>query len=231
LVLAAAAGAQFDDILKHLPSVGGRVPPGNPGNVRIGAALKEALQVATDNAVKLTGRDDGYLADAAIKILLPEQVRKLEPGLRTIGFGPQVDELVVGMNRAAEQAAPSAKKIFWDAIGDMTIDDGGRLLDGGGTAATGYFKAKTSDRLAAAFRPIVEERLSQVGVAPQYRELATAARSLPFVKVESLDVDQYVVGKALDGLFHVVGEEERTIRTNPAARVTDLLKQVFDSAR
>jgi Protein of unknown function (DUF4197) len=227
----ATAEAQFDDILKHLPNVGVRPQPGNPSTVRIGSALKEALQVATDNAVRLTGRDDGYLADATIKILLPEQVRKLEPGLRTIGFGPQVDDLVVGMNRAAEQAAPSAKKLFWDAIGDMAIDDGGRILDGGATAATDYFQAKANERLAVLFRPIVEERLSQVGVVRQYRDLTTAARSLPFVKVEPLDLGQYVVGKALDGLFHVVGEEERKIRTNPAARVTDLLKQVFGSAR
>jgi hypothetical protein len=225
-VLAAAGCAELNETLKQIPQ-----PAGNTrqpiGELRIGAALKEALQVGTANAVKLTGRTDGYFRNEAIKILLPEQLRTLASGLRTIGLGPQVDQLVLGMNRAAERAAPQAKAIFWDAIGAMTIDDARSILNGGDTAATDYFRAKTSDPLTAAFRPIVEQAMGEVGVTRQYRELFARGQAIPFLKLEAYDLDRYVVGKALDGLFHVVADEERTIRTNPSARVTELLREVF----
>jgi hypothetical protein len=225
-VLAVAGCAELNETLKKMPQ-----PTGNTrhpiGELRIGAALKEALQVGTANAVKLTGRTDGYFRNEAIKILLPEQLRTLASGLRTIGLGPQVDQLVLGMNRAAERAAPQAKAIFWDAIGAMTIDDARSILNGGDTAATDYFRAKTSDPLTAAFRPIVEQAMGEVGVTRQYRELFARGQAIPFLKLEAYDLDRYVVGKALDGLFHVVADEERTIRTNPSARVTELLREVF----
>lgn len=231
LVAAAApAEAQLDDFLKRfpgVPQVPGTTGTGALGDVRIGQGLKEALQIGTANAVQLTGRTDGYLKNEAIKILLPEKLRSLESGLRMVGYGSQMDELVVGMNRAAEQAAPAAKQIFWDAIGAMTIDDARRILDGGNTAATDYFKGKTTPQLTTAFRPVVEKTMGQVGVTRQYNELLGRARTIPFLNVEAYDLDSYVVGKGLDGLFHVVGEEERKIRTNPSARVTDLLRDVF----
>jgi hypothetical protein len=131
------------------------------------------------------------------------------------------------MNRAAERAAPSAKRIFWDAIGDMSFDDARRILAGPDNAATEYFRTRTTDRLTTAFRPIVETSMNDVGLTRQYRDLTGLAQAIPFFKLESFDLDQYVVGKALDGLFHVVGDEERKIRTNPAARTTDLLREVF----
>jgi len=177
--------------------------------------------------VKLTGRTDGYFRNEAIKIVLPEQLRTLGSGLRTVGLGAQVDQLELGMNRAAERAAPRAKQIFWDAIGAMTIDDARRILGGGDTAATEYFKGKTSDSLASAFRPIVEASMREVGVTRQYTELHRRAQAIPFLNVEAYDLDRYVVTRALDGLFHVVGEEEKKIRTDPAARVTELLREVF----
>ena len=195
--------------------------------MKIGQALKEALQVGTANAVSLTGKTDGYFKNEAIKIQLPERLRTLERGLRAVGYGPQVDELVLGMNRAAERAAPQAQQIFWDAIGAMTIDDARKILNGTDTAATDYFRAKTSEPLTASFQPIVQQSMSQVGVTRQYNELLGRAKAIPFLNVESYDLDHYVVGKALDGLFHVVGDEEKRIRTNPSARVTDLLKEVF----
>jgi hypothetical protein len=235
LLLALAAGstpawAQLDDLLRRFPGfpqAPGTAGPGSLGEVRIGQALKEALQVGTANAVQLIGRPDGYLRNEVIKILLPARLQSLERGLRLVGFGPQLDELVVGMNRAAEQAAPAARQIFWDAIGAMTIDDARRILDGADTAATDYFKSKTTSRLTATFRPVVEKSMSQVGVTRQYGELLARARTIPFLDVEPYDLDGYVVGKGLDGLFHVVGEEERKIRANPTARVTDLLREVF----
>jgi hypothetical protein len=144
-----------------------------------------------------------------------------------IGYGSQVNEFVLSMNRAAEKAAPSAKQIFWDAIGEMTFEDARKILSGHDTAATDHFKRKTSDKLAVVFKPIVDKAMNEVGVTRQYNDLAGKFQAIPFVKSESLDINHYVVTKALDGLFHVLGEEEKKIRTNPSARVTDLLKEVF----
>jgi hypothetical protein len=222
--LATPAPAQLDQLLKGL---GGLAPQGGLTDAKVASGLKEALQIGTQNAVNLTGKTDGYFQNQAIKILMPEKLRSLETGLRAIGYGPKLDEFVLSMNRAAERAAPSAKQIFWDAIGAMTFEDAQKILKGNETAATQYFRGKTSDRLTTAFRPIVEQATNEVGVTRQYKELVGRYQAIPFAKSESLDVDGYVVGKALDGLFLVLGDEEKKIRSNPTARVTDLLKEVF----
>jgi hypothetical protein len=190
--------------------------------------LKDALKVGTVNTVDLTGKTDGYFANAAIKILLPEKMRNVETGLRALGQGEKVDEFVLAMNRAAEQAAPAAKDIFWGAIKSMSFDDARKILTGGDTAATDYFRAKTTDTLTAAFRPVVKDTMDKVGVVQQYNQLTAAYKSVPFASaLPSFDVESYVVGKALDGLFLVLGQEEKKIRTDPAAQVTDILKKVF----
>jgi hypothetical protein len=220
---ASPASAQMDRILKGL----GVGQQSGLSDAKIGSGLKEALKVGTENTVNLTGKTDGYFLNQAIKILMPEKLRNFEKGLRAVGYGPQVDEFVLSMNRAAEQAAPFAKQIFWDAIGEMTFEDAKNILSGHETAATDYFKSKTTDKLTVAFRPPVDQAMNDVGVTRQYKELVGRFQTIPFVKSESFDIDHYVVSKALDGLFHVLGEEERKIRTNPAARVTDLLKEVF----
>jgi hypothetical protein len=196
-------------------------------DAKIAAGLKEALQVGTGNAVSLTGKVDGYLRNQAIKILMPEQLQAFEKGLRTFGFGPQVDEFVVSMNRAAERAAPQAKQIFLGAISEMTFADAKQILNGSQTAATDYFRTKTTDKLTAAFRPQVEKAMNEVGVTRQYKELVGYFKAIPFPKSDLINIDQYVVGKSLDGLFVMLAEEERNIRSNPAARVTNLLKEVF----
>jgi hypothetical protein len=224
LLASGPASAQLDQLLRGL---GAGQQAGGLTDAQIAAGLKDALKVGTENTVNLTGRPDGYFRDQAIKILMPEKLRSLESGLRMAGFGPQVDEFILSMNRAAEKAAPAAKQIFWDAIGQMTFEDARGILAGKQTAATDYFRAKTSDRLAAAFKPIVSDSMNQVGVTRQYKELVGRFQMLPFAKAESFDLDQYVVGKSLDGLFYVLGQEEVKIRTNPSARVTELLKEVF----
>ena len=223
LLTALPASAQLDQILKGL----GISQKSGLSDVKIASGLKEALKIGTQNAVNLTGRLDGYFMNQAIKILMPEKLQTMEKGLRAVGFGPQVDEFILSMNRAAERAAPAAKSIFWDAIGEMTFEDARKILGGGNTAATDYFKAKTTNKLTVAFKPAVDQAMNEVGVTRQYKELVGQFQSIPFMKSESLDIDHYVVTKALDGLFYVVGEEEKKIRTNPAARVTDLLKEVF----
>ncbi len=223
LLIAQPASAQLDRIFKGL-GVGSQ---GGLSDAKIGSGLKEALKVGTENAVNLTGKTNGYFLNPAIKILMPEKLRTLEKGLRAVGYGEQVDEFVLSMNRAAEKAAPFAKQIFWDAIREMTFEDARRILSGPDTAATDYFREKTSARLEVVFKPIVDKAMNEVGVTRQYNELVGRYETIPFVKKETFDLDHYVVTKALDGLFYMVGEEEKKIRTNPAARVTDLLKEVF----
>jgi len=197
-------------------------------NPDIVAGLKEALEVGTTNTVDLTGKVDGYFGNQAIKILLPKQLQTLDQGLRLMGQGEKVDEFVLGMNRAAEKAAPKARDIFWDAVKGMSFDDARKILTGGDTAATEYFRAKTSDTLTAAFRPVVTDSMKEVGVIQQYQQLQSSYQTVPFASsLPSVDIESYVVAKALDGLFLVLGEQEKKIRTNPAAQVTDLLKKVF----
>ncbi|HUE97527.1 MAG TPA: DUF4197 domain-containing protein [Longimicrobiaceae bacterium] len=205
-----------------MPRGGGAL---NDGTVEAG--LKQALEIGTANAVAVTGKLDGFFRNEAIKILLPERIRRFETTLRAVGLGPQVDEVVLGMNRAAERAAPAATGIFVDAVRGMTFDDARRVLTGGNTAATDYFRARTTDALAGAFRPTVERAMDEVGVVRQYRALLDRARVIPFLDLVGLELEPDVVSRALDGLFHVVAEEERKIRTDPTARVTDLLRQVF----
>ncbi|MFB3061205.1 MAG: DUF4197 domain-containing protein [Candidatus Binatia bacterium] len=216
--------AQWGDLIKKGLGVGGK---SGLSEAKIGNGLKEALKVATQNTVNLTGQKDGYFANQAIKILMPKKLGRLEKPLRMVGYGPQVDEFVLSMNRAAERAAPSAKKIFGDAVAQMTFDDAKKVLNGGDTAATDYFKGKTTDKLTAAFRPVVEKSMNEVGVTRKYKEMVGRYEAIPFSKDIAFDPDQYVVEKAMDGLFYVLGQEEKKIRSNPAARVNDLLKEVF----
>lgn len=193
----------------------------------IASGLKEALRVGAENAVQSTGRKDGYFGNEVIRILIPKNLRTVETTLRAVGFGPKVDEFELSMNRAAERAAPEAKTIFVDAIVSISFEDARTILQGGDTAATDYLKVKTSDRLTAAFRPIVDRSMAETGVTAKYDELIGRFQALPFQKKPSLDIRTYVVGKALDGLFYVLGQEEKNIRRNPAARVTSLLQRVF----
>jgi len=224
LFTAYPASAQLDKIFKGL-GIGQQESVLSDSKIISG--LKEALQVGTENAVNLTGKMDGYFMNQVIKILMPEKLKTFEKGLRAVGYGPQVDEFVLSMNWAAERAAPFAKDIFWGALKEMTFDDARKILSGNDTAVTEYFKGKTTNKLTSAFKPVVNKSMNEVGVTRQYKELVGRYESIPFVKKESFDLDQYVVTKGLDGLFHMVGEEEKKIRKNPAARTTDLLKEVF----
>ena len=194
---------------------------------KINAGLKQALQIGAENSVKLVGRKNGYFGNAAIKILMPKNLQPLEKGLRVVGYGPKIDDFVLSMNRAAEAAAPAARKIFVDAITSMSFDDARHILSGGDTAATDYFKEKTTPQLTAAFRPVVDKTMAQNGVTKQYNALVKQYKSIPFTKNQDLDITNYVVGKALDGLFYQVGQEERKIRQDPAKQTTALLKEVF----
>jgi hypothetical protein len=189
--------------------------------------LKEALEVGTGNAVKTVSQVGGYLENPVIKIPLPDAVKKVEPLVRAAGYGEQVDAFVMSMNRAAEKAAPEAKGIFLDAIKDMNISDAQKILNGRNNEATLYFKEKTHTRLSEAFEPIIHDTMSDVGVTRKYQKLEEKVKTVPFASIYAFDLNEYVNSGALEGLFFVLGEEEKRIRQDPAARVTDLLKQVF----
>ena len=219
-----STSAQVDQITKQL----GLGSQSGLSDSKIASGLTEALKVGATNAVKLTGRPDGYFRNDAIKILMPKNMRTLEKGLRAVGYGPKIDDFVLSMNRAAEKAAPKAAGIFAGAIREMSIDDAQKILGGGNTAATEYFKSKTSSKLFDAFKPDISKSMNEVGVTKAYKAMTDRYTTLmPFAKMDSLDLDNYVTNKSLDGLFYEVGQEEAKIRTNPAARTTELLKKVF----
>ena len=222
LSVAQVSTSQIGDIARRLG-----IGANNLSDSKINAGLKQALQIGAENSVKLVGRKDGYFGNNAIKILMPKNLQSLEKGLRVVGYGPKVDSFVLSMNRSAEAAAPAARKIFIDAITSMSFDDARHILSGGDTAATDYFKQKTTPDLISAFRPVVDKTMAENGVTQQYNTLVNQYKMIPFGKKQDLDITNYVVGKALDGLFYELGQEERKIRQDPAKQTTQLLKEVF----
>jgi hypothetical protein len=179
--------------------------------------------------VDLVSKTGGYYNNPEIKIPLPGSVQNVEKLLRGAGFGSKVDAFELSMNKAAERAAPEAKSIFWDAIKKMKIDDAKKILNGGDDEATLYFKDKTYPRLETIFEPIVKESMGEVGVTRIYQDLNAKVEKIPFADSFSFDLDKYVTDGALNGLFQMLAEEEKKIRSDPAARATDLLKKVFGS--
>ena len=227
IVILMTAGVQagmLGDFLKGLTSPAGTTPDAQT----TASGLKDALTVGAGNAVGLLSQKDGYFTNQIVKILMPKQIQKVADVLGKIGYQQQVDEFVLSMNRAAEAAAPKAKEIFIDAIKQITFEDAVKILKGDQTAATQYLKSKTYDNLAEAFEPAISSTMNNYGVTRQYDQMiGTYTRAFPVLGLESLDLERYVTGKALDGVFYMIGEEEKQIRTNPAARVTELLKTVF----
>lgn len=220
--------AQFGELLNKAKNI---VEPGGSGqslsNADIISGLKEALAVGTQKSVDQLSLTDGFLKNNAIKILMPQEARDAESTLRKLGLGNQVDEAIVAMNRAAEDAAKSAAPIFINAIKEITIQDGLSILKGNDSAATGYLRSKTISSLTTAFKPIVEESLVKVDATKYWKDVFTSYNKVPFVKKINPDLTAYVTDKALEGLFYQVALEEAKIRKDPAARVTDILKKVF----
>jgi Protein of unknown function (DUF4197) len=192
------------------------------------AGLKEALKVGTTRTVSATSAEGGYLGNALIRIALPEQLNSAASTLRDAGLGQYMDELEVGMNRAAELAAVEAADVFWNAITQMSVADAFSILNGNGTAATDYFRGKTSATLEQRFQPIVTGAMSEVGVANLYTRTLDIYNRIPLVeKPQIVNIEDYVTDRALFGLFTVLGQEEQKIRSDPIARTTDLLRRVF----
>ena len=221
LIAALPAAAQLDKILGKLGV------KRSQGGDRSSAGLKEALSIGTENAVKLIGQPDGFFKNELVKILMPEKLRGVEKVLRMAGMSKPIDEFVLSMNRAAETATPLATKFFKQAILEMTFDDARKIVTGGDTSATDFFKGKTQEKLSVEFKPVIQKAMAQYEVTRQFDAVVVNIRKLPFVKADVPDVEEYVLGKALGGLFLMIGEQEKKIRKDPAAQVTALLREVF----
>jgi hypothetical protein len=194
----------------------------------IASGLKEALNVGANNASQKLSAVDGFFKDAAIKILMPEEAQKVEKTLRNMGMGKLVDNAILSMNRAAEDASKQAAPIFIGAIKQMTIKDAVGILKGGDFAATDYLKDKTTTSLTEAFRPVIENSLKKVDATKYWNTLFSTYNKFSVQKVNP-DLSAYVTEKALSGIFYQVGQEEQKIRKDPVARTTDLLKKVFSN--
>ena len=231
-LIACNASAQMpslDSIMKGIESLPKTQSGGSNStdDKTTGAGIKEALAVGTERAVNSLSGVNGYFGNQAVKILMPDSIKKVAEVASMVGFQKQVDAFVLSMNRAAEAAAPLAAKYFADAIRDMSLEDVRGIMTGGNTAATEFFSKKMRGNLYTAFKPIVSKKVGEVGATRAYKDMIGSYENVPFVNKQSLDLDDYVTNKSLDGLFYTVGEEEKKIRTNPVARTTDLLKTVF----
>ena len=193
-----------------------------------GQGIKEALSQGLVNAVLRLNKEDGFFKDAIYKVLLPPDAKKIENTLRNLGFNSMVDKAILQINRAAEDAAGTAKPIFIDAVKSMSISDAIGLIKNGDTSATHFFRAKTTDKLIAAFLPVIKASLDKMDATKYYGDLVSKYNSLPttFKKLNP-DLPGYVTDRATFALFDLVAGEERNIRQNVAARTTDLLKKVF----
>ena len=198
-----------------------------PTTAEVALGLKEALQIGTIKGVDIVGKKDGYFKNALIKVLMPPEAQRVVNTLNDLGLGSLVDQAVLSMNRAAEDAATAAKPIFIDAIKQMTIADAWNILRGDDNAATNYFKQKTSQNLYNAFKPKIQTSLDKVGATRHYGDVMDRYNQIPFVQPVNTDLADHVTNKAIDGLFHMIEKEEANIRNNFSARVTDLLKKVF----
>jgi uncharacterized protein DUF4197 len=193
--------------------------------------MKAALERGTAEAVANLGRTDGFLGNSAVKIPLPDPLKRYEKMMRQFGMGKYADELITTMNRAAESAVPEARPLFVDAVRKMTLKDAKGILTGGNTSATDYFRRTMSDTLRGKFLPIVAESTKRVQLAEKYNEYAAKGAKFGLVKKEDASLDGYVTQKTMDGLFYMVGEEEKKIRANPVAAGSDIIKKVFGAMK
>lgn len=242
-VLSFPAGAGWQDWLKEadsiLKSTTGKdtqqVVSSSLSESQIAQGLKQALDKGVKKAIETLGQQNGFLGDQAVKILMPEQLQKIEKMLRSFGQDKMADEFVVSMNRAAEQAVPKVGNVFYDAIKNMSLDDAQGILSGGDTAATDYFKKNTSEQLTQLIKPYVDQAMDTNQVTQYYKMMVSQVKRydnfglMDAYMGNASDIDEYVTSKTMDGLFNKIAEQEKLIRDNPTERTTELLKQVFGS--
>ncbi|MFM9887594.1 MAG: DUF4197 domain-containing protein [Burkholderiales bacterium] len=189
--------------------------------------LREALVQGSGRAVGLLGKTDGFLGNPQVRIPLPQSLQRIEGTMRMFGLGHQADELVTTMNRAAESAVPEARTLLVDSIKKMSISDAKGILAGPPDGATQYFKRTTSSALAARFLPIVQQATAKVQLTEMYNNYAGKAASFGLLNAEDANLDQYITQRALDGLFTMIAEEEKSIRANPMGSAVNIVKRVF----
>jgi hypothetical protein len=228
LPLATAPAGWLDQVTKAAQGTTPSSPAGGISPSELVGGLKEALSKGVQQAVAQLGKDGGFLNNPAAKIPMPENLQRVERGLRAAGQNKLADDFVATINHAAEKAVPEAAAIFADALSKMTVADAQGILAGQNDAATRYFRKTSEARLAEKFLPIVKKATEQVGVTSAYKSLmAKAGPAARFLGSDAGDLDGYVTRKSLDGLFTAIAAEEKRIRENPAARTTDLLRKVF----
>ena len=193
--------------------------------------LRQALNDGSAAAVAKLGVENGYFGNPNVKIPLPPSLQKLERGLRAFGMRREADELMLAMNRAAEAAVPEAKQLLIDAVKTMSVQDAKGILTGGDTAATDYFQRATRSQLGQRFLPIVKKATDKAGLAQQYNALAGQAAALGLVKEEQASIERYVTQKALDGLYFMIGEQEKAFRKDPVSASSAIVRKVFGALR
>ena len=218
------------DTARQVLDAYGNTLPGNGGlsNFEIVSGLREALSVGTQKSSSQLSSVDGFFKNAAIKILMPEEARKVESTLRSVGMGGVVDQAILSLNRAAEDAAKGAGTIFLNAVKQMSITDAVNILKGGDFAATNYFKVKTTAALTDAFRPVIQNSLKNVNATKYWNDVFSVYNQFSTQKVNT-DLTAYVTERAMEGIFYQIGLEEQRIRKDPVARTSDILKKVFGS--
>ncbi|MBH2016216.1 MAG: DUF4197 domain-containing protein [Burkholderiales bacterium] len=197
----------------------------------VGSGLKAALEKGALAAVALLGQSGGFLDNPKVRIPLPAYLEEAAKLLRMTGQGKPVDELVTGMNRAAEAAVPMGRDLLVKAVKSMTVQDAKQILSGGDDAVTRFFADKTRAPLGQSFLPVVTQAVSKVGLAKSYNRVAGKAAGFGLVKQEEASVEQYVTGKTLDGLYTIIGEEERKIRQDPVGAGSRLIEKVFGAVK
>ena len=235
LISGAAVAVDFSEVLKGLGDLG--VNKGTTSSTAtlsdrdLTHGLKDALVEGAGKAVKSLGRPDGFLKNDKVRIPLPESLQKAESILQMLGQGQRVDELKISLNRAAEAAVPEAKTLLLDAIKNMSVDDAKGVLNGGDDAATQYFRKATEAKLHERFLPIVGKTINQYKLSTQYDRIAGTAAQAGLIGKDQANMAQYVTGKALDGLFLMIADEEKAIRRDPLGRSSEYVRKVFGSLK
>lgn len=228
-VIVFGAEAQLDKLKKAAKSV----TSGGSGlsSAEIAEGLKEALTNGISKGSDLVSQVDGYFKNQEIKLPFPPEAKNAETKLRQMGLGSEVDKFILSLNRAAEDAAKEAKPIFVTAIKSMTIQDAASILQGAPDAATQYLKRTTSPQLKEKFKPVIQNSLNKVNATKYYADLIGTYNKIPMVQKMNPDLDEYATDEAIEGLFIMIAKEEKNIRSNPAARTSELLKKVFGSQK
>jgi hypothetical protein len=200
-------------------------------NTDASRGLKTALEHGAQTAVGLLGKTDGFLGNEKVRIPLPKTLDDAAQLMRRFGLGPRLDELVIAMNRAAEAAVPMARNMLVAAVRSMNVNDAKKILNGGDTAATSFFAEKTRVPLGQKFLPVVSQAIEKIGLAENYNHIAGKAAEMGMMKKEDASIQQFVTGKALDGLYFMIGEEEQKIRRDPVGTGSALLSKVFGALK